>query len=481
MTERALGAGSTTRRRVLFGLLDAEGWSWASVKAAFWFVVIILLLGYIPDRAYYFTVFSTIDLGINVVSPVNFCAPENGSLPCPAPVGAIVPWQAAPRELELPAGRTDGALVQAGTRYLYIGGSDGAAAAATVYVAEFTGAGTFSQWAAGPALPEPRARASAVLLNGSIYVTGGLDGSGKASTTTFVLTPDAKGALPAWQTTTDAKASLDLPEARAGAMLVAASDGLILLGGDNDAGQPTATVWKATLDAKGVLGAWAPNVSMPRPRSDGTAVLNGSHLFVYGGREGADPTDVVMRGAISTAKETLGQVSGWFTGGGGANLPAARSDGAGFAANGVLYLVGGTDGHAAARQVYWAVPDSSGNIANWAHLNESDLPSGLEGARAVVGGSDVFLVGGRSPDGVAAGAARANLAPQAPFFQLGLVGATVPALKIDGEVGQQLGYLLAAGAFMGNFVLLLLAGWAFAHKEKVAQIRARLRARREGH
>ena len=43
------------RRRVLFGLLDADSWSWASTKATFWFVVIILLLGYIPDRAYYFT------------------------------------------------------------------------------------------------------------------------------------------------------------------------------------------------------------------------------------------------------------------------------------------------------------------------------------------------------------------------------------------------------------------------------------------
>ena len=42
-----------------------------------------------------------------------------------------------------------------------------------------------------------------------------------------------------------------------------------------------------------------------------------------------------------------------------------------------------------------------------------------------------------------AGATRANLAPQEPFFQLGLVGATVPALKIDGEIGQQLGYLAA--------------------------------------
>ena len=37
------------RRRVLGGLLDADGWAWAGVKAVFWFVVIILLLG-LPPR-----------------------------------------------------------------------------------------------------------------------------------------------------------------------------------------------------------------------------------------------------------------------------------------------------------------------------------------------------------------------------------------------------------------------------------------------
>ena len=77
-----------------------------------------------------------------------------------------------------------------------------------------------------------------------------------------------------------------------------------------------------------------------------------------------------------------------------------------------------------------------------------------------------------------AGSARANIAPQQPFFQLGLVGATVPALKIDGEIGQQLGYLNANTIGIVNFAILLLVGWAFAHKEQVRSMRDRLRNRR---
>ena len=88
----------------------------------------------------------------------------------------------------------------------------------------------------------------------------------------------------------------------------------------------------------------------------------------------------------------------------------------------------------------------------------------------MISGPDAILVGGTTADGtVVASSLRANTAPQSPFFQLGLVGATVPGLKIEGEIGQQLGYLNAAGVGTVNFIILLLIGWAYAHK---AQTRA---------
>jgi hypothetical protein len=70
---------------------------------------------------------------------------------------------------------------------------------------------------------------------------------------------------------------------------------------------------------------------------------------------------------------------------------------------------------------------------------------------------------------VVASSVRANTSPLSPFFQLGLVGATVPGMTIQGEIGQQLGYLNAAGVGTVDFILLILIGVAFAHK---AQTRA---------
>ena len=106
MAQQALGPGTAVpRRRALFGLLDADGWGWASVKAFVWLIIIIFMLGYLPDRAYYLTVGRTVDLGVLVWSPINLCPPTNEDLPCPAPAGALVPWQPSPQELNLPQPR----------------------------------------------------------------------------------------------------------------------------------------------------------------------------------------------------------------------------------------------------------------------------------------------------------------------------------------------------------------------------------------
>src|SRR5919112_1806031 len=136
---RALPAGPARRRRTFFGLLDANGWGWASLKAFVWFIVIIFVLGYIPDRAYYFTVSRTIDLGILAWSPINLCPPNNENVPCPAPAGALLPWHQSPDELTLPTARVDASFVQVGTQVLLIGGSDGETATDSVLTARTSG------------------------------------------------------------------------------------------------------------------------------------------------------------------------------------------------------------------------------------------------------------------------------------------------------------------------------------------------------
>jgi Kelch motif protein len=483
-TRPALGPGLVVpKRRAFFGLLDADGWSWAGLKAFVWLVIIILMLGYIPDRAYYFTVNKTLQLGLLVWSPVNFCSSENETLPCPAPVGALVPWHQSPTELGLPdPGRTDGSAIQLGSKILYIGGTDGSAAQSTVFVAQTSGTGNFDKWAEGPALPEPRTDAAVTQVSGTVYVIGGFDADGAPTDTVYSIAPDpVTGVLGDWQTVAD----LALPEPRAQAVAMPTTDGLIVVGGEGPDGVVN-TTYKSKFDATGKLGKWEAEAPLARPQADALGAVIGEFVWLYGGHDDTGPVGAVQRGTIGPeaaegfpANPDQGKVTGWAVNN-AANLPGARDDAAGYSANGTLYLMGGADNDGPRTEVYWAIPSNDGNIPEWKHLPQSDLPYGLTGASAFVTGPNAVLVGGETTDGVLTTSLRANTSPEAPFFQLGPFGATVPALKIDGEIGQQLGYLNAAGAGTLDFVILLLIGWAFAHKEQARSMVSRVVRRRSG-
>jgi hypothetical protein len=475
----------------MFGLFDGDGWAWATTKALFWLLVIIITLGYVPDRAYYFVVSRTMDIGILGWSPVNLCPPENGAtVPCPVPVGGVLPWQVSPAEANLPAARTGGAAAQIATNLLYIGGSDGTAASATTYVAKVD-KGNFSGWTEGPALPAARTDASLALLNGTAYLIGGLGPDGKATNTMWSIGLDAAtGQVTGWSETvigaTDPAPKLPaLPAARSGAAAVAVADGIVVAGGRGPDGKVTATVWKSTIDSKGVLGEFKEQPPLPHAVADAAIAFEGTFLWVYGGADDSGATGWVQRAdygptpgptaapgepAPSAAPEVVLQ---WATMD-AANLPAARAGGAGFTSNGALYLVGGTDGSALHKELYWALPDSNGDlVGGWHHLDATDLPGGLADSAPVVTGGTAVLLGGTTDGGALASSTRASLAPQEPFFRLGIAGITVPGLQIGGAIGVQLGYLAAAGAGTGNFVLLVIVGWAFNHRTQLAEWRER--------
>jgi hypothetical protein len=164
-----------------------------------------------------------------------------------------------------------------------------------------------------------------------------------------------------------------------------------------------------------------------------------------------------------------------------ADLPGPRTGGAGFAANGAIYLVGGSDGTSASRELYWALPDAAGNLpGGWRHIDQTDLPQPVVDGAPVVTGSHVLVIGGTGTDGAPLNTAlRSSLAPEAPFFQLGLVGVVVPALQIGGEIGQQLGYLAAAGVGTGNFVILVVIAAMLNHKPQLRAWWERRRLARE--
>lgn len=493
---KALPAGRAARRRPMFGLFDGDGWAWATTKAFFWLLVLIMALGYVPDRAYYFMVSRTIELGILGWSPVNLCPPENGTeMPCPVPAGGVLPWQPSPGGAALPQPRSGGAAIQLGTNLLYAGGTDGTAPSATSFLTTLDN-GSFGAWSEGPALPEARTNAALAVLSGTAYLVGGTGPDGAPTTTVWAigLDPDS-GELMDWSTEVVEDTPLpELPQPRSGASAVAVSDGIIIIGGRGPDNQPTTTVWKSTLDDDGALGEFVEQAPLQRAVTDASAAFEGTFIWVYGGSDAAGATASVQRAGYGAAASEGGDhgaaepspsatteeaITPWAVHD-ASNLPAPRTGAAGFASTGAIYLVGGSDGTTAQRELYWALPDSEGNLpGGWRHLDPTDLPTGIIDAAPVVTGSTAILVGGTSDGGALATSTRTSLAPAAPFFRLGIAGVVVPALQIPGEIGQQIGYLAAAGVGTGNFVILVIIGWAFNHRPEISAWRERRRLAKE--
>ncbi len=127
------------------------------------------------------------------VTPVNLCPATDGqgSLPCPAPAGALMPWQPAPPELELPAPRAGGAIVPAGLQTLYVGGTDGKAPQSTIFATKIWTDGNMDAWSQAVPLPAARSEAAGTFFTGTAYVIGGLGPDGKPTDTVFAGTPDS--------------------------------------------------------------------------------------------------------------------------------------------------------------------------------------------------------------------------------------------------------------------------------------------------
>ena len=479
---RAIGPGAVAPRRVLFGLLDADGWGWAGVRSVLWTLVIILMLGYIPDRAYYLTVSPTVELGLNMASLVNICPGENEGLPCPAPAGALIPWKNA-TEADLPGDGIDGSLLQAGSHVYYIGGTSGAPRLATpnVSVATLDAAG-LSAWAAGTPLPEARAHAAVAFFAGKAYVIGGASDTAPATASVYVGTPDlTTGLITAWERID----ALELPAARSGAAVTVVSDGIVVLGGEGTDRSPTTTVWKAKLAANGELEPWASFIELPEPRSFAAAALVGDSIYVWGGDNASGPAAEALRGDIAVAPTVgghsapvvnpdqgdaeIGTIYRWDGGPQEGNLPTPRDGAALWSANGTLYVAGGTIDGTATTSVLWAAPVAATGVTKWTAVELSNLPAdgARVGASGIVIGGHVLLLGGADAAGShSAGALSAKTSPKAPVFRVGLFGLTVPGLALQGEVGQQIGFLSAAGAWTLNFVIMLGAAVAYGQRER---------------
>jgi hypothetical protein len=226
-----------------------------------------------------------------------------------------------------------------------------------------------SPWRPLPPMPTPRQNMGSTVVDGTIWVVGGLGGGSIGSRRVEGFDPVVNG----W------KVGPDLPVRLHHEMVVTYKGELVVMGGwepkrSDPAGEISARVY-ALRD-----GEWVPLPSLNQPRAAGAAAVVGNRIVVVGGQTGRsliDTTEVfdgerwTVTDAIPTPREHL----------------AAASDGR------FVYAVGGRalspDKNTAALERYDPVRD------RWARL--ADMPTARGGLAAALTDGNLFAIGGERP------------------------------------------------------------------------------------
>lgn len=190
------------------------------------------------------------------------------------------------------AGTGFNSLIKGNKTFLYLlGGLDGTGAAtSTVYYAPVNADGSVGSWAATTALPKALFAEGAAIFNGHIYVAGGNDTTGAPVASVYSAKINSDGTVGSWQSLPN------LPDVRAYHQLLVAAGVIYVVGGDNTTVDPVTNVQtgssQGTIFYNGINlqdgslanATWSTNGnSLGKNREKFSAVVAGGYVLVSGG------------------------------------------------------------------------------------------------------------------------------------------------------------------------------------------------------
>jgi N-acetylneuraminic acid mutarotase len=119
--------------------------------------------------------------------------------------------------------------------------------------------------------------------NGNIYVLGGLDGGGNATSTVYYASLNADGTIPAVATTGTWATTTPLPQVLFAASAAIFHGRIYVVGGNDSTGAPVAKVYSAKINADGTLGGWQTLPDLPAALAYHQLFTSAGNLYVLGG------------------------------------------------------------------------------------------------------------------------------------------------------------------------------------------------------
>lgn len=292
-------------------------------------------------------------------------------------------WNTNPTPLHVPL--TEHASVVYDDKIYVIGGDsvDGKRRN-TVYFADILPDGTVGTWMENPTpLPEVRADFEAVAWNGFVYVLGGSTTGGAYLNTVLYAQIQSDGTLGDWMTTTS------LPTTVAGYASVVWNGRIYVVIG----GWPG---WKgevhfAEINSDGSIGDWNPTSSLPQPRRAPAVAIRNDVIYVIGGQY---PSTVYHSTVYNASVDSDGSIGAWST---TTSIPTNIQNAKAVLVDDDIYVVGGDDGYVILDTVFRPSVNPDGTIESWTQV-EDNLPEPRTIHACVVSQRRIYVLGGAGTD-----------------------------------------------------------------------------------
>ncbi|WP_455201056.1 hypothetical protein [Kaarinaea lacus] len=238
-------------------------------------------------------------------------------------------------------------------------------------------------WRDASMLQGPRAGAATVVVNGYIYVIGGVNGRHFVRLSEYAKIND-DGSLSPWKETS-------LLNEERGFIDAVARDGYIYVvgGGNGPNGKNLLrTVERARVNEDGSLSPWQTMQSgMVMPRRCSKTVVKGKYIYALGGFAGALLDNVERAEILSN-----GDLGPWTIENAAMTIP--RYVNSVKASHGNTYVIGGHDQTKGVgiTDVEWAIPSEQGGVKDWKAT--SNMQVGRYGLASAGHGNSVYAIGG---------------------------------------------------------------------------------------
>lgn len=272
------------------------------------------------------------------------------------PDGSLGAWVHA--GINLPTGLSSSQAIVTKNRVYLLGGHTGSMSA-VIYMSTIGADGILSAFTNVGSLPQAVAHAQAFITKSRVYLVAG-DISTGVTTITYTAPINTDGTLGTWTT------GSALPVGIYVAQVAVTRSRVYLISGHNGTTQVN-TIYTATIDSTGVVGAWTSAGTFPLGVSWSTCAVFRNRIYMLGGNVSGGVTANTYSAPIN-ADGTLGA---WMQ---GTSLAITQTAASMAIVNGRIYMFGGHDGANYISTVYSA--QITGGLNDYSgYFNDTIVPT----------------------------------------------------------------------------------------------------------